>query len=118
MRVQQTANGFVLRPVVAFLIPYLGLCALWFLYLVLFVQFPDEEGVYFISGTQLAWASGVNICWVLILALDMSRCRSWHISVRRGQVTSVVLGLVTVLLLQMGFLLGYDPFILGSMFLN
>jgi len=112
VKVQQTASSFVLRPTVAFLIPYLGVCALGFLFFVVLVQFPEKGRLHLISPLQLRWVTGINICWAAALVIDMRRWRSWHISVRKGQLVSVVLALITVLLLQLGFLLAYDPFIL------
>jgi len=112
MKDHQKPIGFILRPTVAFLIPYLSLCSLWFLYILLFTNLPTDGPLQLISRSQFIWATVANLCWIIALVIDTVRWRSWHVSVRRGQLASVVLAFLAVLLLQIGFVLAHDPFML------
>jgi len=118
MRIGRTpASSFVQRPSVTATIPYVGLCGIWFLWILATARAPligDPGPFRLITLGQYAGVSALNALFVVFLAVDGYLARKSPPGLRRGHLAGVALALLAVLLIQLGLFHAWGPIVLGQ----
>lgn len=104
-------STFIVRPSVAFTIPWVGVCALWTILRTTVVRFPADASVVerVVSPTQFGWATAINAALVLALLADGRKALSSPPDLRRAHLTTVAMALALVIMLQVGAFLAVEP---------
>ena len=102
----------VQRPSVTAAIVYLGLCSIWFLWILLtgrHATLASEEPQRLITLGQYAILSVANLVLLVALVLDALRSRESPPGLRRGHFAGITLGAVAVILVQVVGSLAFGP---------
>ena len=102
--------GFVMRPSVALAIPYIYNVAYLLMLALINGKLPlAGEPLRVISGMHLAIISFLNAVFLAAFIADGWAIRACAPASRRGPMTGVVVGVVDIVLLQVGAVIAFDP---------
>ena len=113
-RLHPDTTGFVLRPTVTFLLPFVGAWVLWMMYILCTVKWAAAGPIHLITPTEAVMVTVINVGWLFALGVDAWRCRSDRQFLRNGHALGLGLSALVVLLIQTATVLAYHPLILNG----
>ena len=107
-------SSFIVRPSVALSIPWVGVCALSFIFQIVTVRFPADpsELVRLVSPTQFGWITAINAALLAALVVEGKQGFSSPRDLKRAHLVSVALALVLLVMLQVVVFLASEPLVL------
>ena len=106
-------TGFVLRPTVTFLLPFVGAWVLWMLWIMCTAKWPAGGPIHLISIQEVGLVTAFNLASLIALGIDAFKSRGNEQFVRGGQAFGLGLSALVLLLIQIATVLAYDPLILS-----
>ena len=107
-----SATGFVVRPSVSLVIPYVWVSEAAIILLLVTAKYPlDDAPLRLITAGELAVFAVLNAVFLLALFVDGLAIRKYAPCIRRPLLSGVVCGVVNILLMQLLAILAYDPFL-------
>jgi hypothetical protein len=103
---QQVTPGFVLRPAVVLCVPWGGVCAVWFIWVILTARALEVGGqqvLTLMTSREFLIGSTVNAVLFLLLLADFRVARRSPPGFRRGHVAGIALAVLGMAFAQAAF---------------
>jgi len=113
---QPSTPGFVLRPSVTLCIPWGGICAVWFVWVLCTTQaleVGDRWVMTYMTSTEFLVGTVVNAALLLLLLADFRIARRGPPGFRRGYLAGIALAVLGIAFAQAAFLIAREAIEIG-----